>query len=371
MSKQRSRTNEIVKVSFQGIGANLLLVAGKAVVGFAANSTSVLLDAVNNLSDALSSVITIIGTKLAGKAADREHPFGHGRIEYVTSSLIAILVLLAGITSLKESVTLFFHPEETGYTAVSLLLIAAGVAVKLFLGRYFQRKGRALNSGALTASGTDALFDAVLSFSTLICAALNLLLHINLEAVVGTLISLFILKAGAEIILETMQHIIGIRADADLSRQVREILCAHPDVHGAYDLILHSYGPEKYFGSVHLELDDHMTVQQLDALTRTLVPEVFEACGVLLTIGVYARNNSTEETETIRKAVEALTAADEQILQMHGFYADLNQKLVFFDLVFAFRTDGVPARTDAIRQKLAEQFPGYQFYINIDSDFID
>ena len=369
MERNQNRSKEIVRVSWRGIAVNLILVAVKAGVGFAAASLAVILDAVNNLSDALSSVITIVGTHLAGKAADKKHPYGHGRIEYIASLLIAMIVLAAGLSSLKRSVLRIMYPEETDFKLYSIVLIAAALAAKLLLGRHYLKKGKELSSGALTASGTDALFDAVISVATLISAVISIWFHIYIEGWLGILISLLILKAGIGIVTETAGHIIGIRADSTLSKQVREVIRSFPEVHGAYDLMLHSYGPENYFGSAHIEVDERMTVAELDALTRRIVPKVYADCGVLLTLGVYAANNDAPDAKAIRAAVETAIAANPQILQMHGFYLSETEGSVSFDLVFDYGQEHPEEIIDALRQALTAQFPAYLFSIHLDRDF--
>ena len=368
-AKRSPRTDEIVKVSWRGIFANLLLSAFKAAAGLVANSISVVLDAVNNLSDAMSSVITIIGTKLAGKAADRKHPYGHGRIEYITASIISIIVLLAGITSLRESVDKILHPEETNYSAVTLIVLIASIGAKLLLGQYFKKKGKELHSGSLTASGEDALMDSVISFAALIGAVLNLTLGWKLEGILGALISVFIIKAGIELLRETVDHIIGSRAESELTNNIKERLNAYPEIHGAYDLILHSYGPEEWFGSVHVELDDNMTVREMDALTRRIVPQIYMEFGVILTVGVYAENTSDESAKAIKQAAKALTEEYPQIMQMHGFYADTGTKAVSFDIILSFEEQDPVSTVNALRERLSAEYPDYQFHINVDRDF--
>ena len=369
MQQEASRTEEIVRVSYRGIGVNLMLVIAKAAVGLHAHSIAVILDAVNNLSDALSSLITIIGAKLAGKAADRKHPYGHGRIEYISASLIAVLVLVAGLTSLKESVVKLIHPVQSDYSVISLVILSAGIAAKLLLGRYYKKKGSDLNSGSLTASGTDAMFDAVIGLATLIGAAASISLGWNLEGILGIAISGFILKAGIEIITETLNHIIGIRADDEMTAQIRSRICEYPEVHGAYDLILHNYGPDKYFGSVHIEIDDHLTAREIDALSRQIVPQIYQDFGVLLTIGIYATNTHSETAQQIREAVRHIVSQYPEILQMHGFYTEEAVRAVSYDIMLDYETEQAEPITDAIRQQLTERFPDYQFFINIDRDF--
>ncbi|MBQ7661603.1 MAG: cation transporter, partial [Clostridia bacterium] len=227
-----SREKTIVKTSVIGIVANIFLVAFKMFVGLVSGSIAVILDAVNNLSDAASSVVTIIGAKLGAKAPDKKHPLGYGRIEYLSSMIVAALVLYAGITSLVESVKKIISPEPADYGAISIIIIAAAIAVKLLLGLYVKRQGQKVNSGALVASGSDALFDAVLSASVLASAVIYLVFHLSLEAYVGVLIAAFINKAGLEMMVETLNDIIGKSEDGQSSPALKEIICEEEAVRG-------------------------------------------------------------------------------------------------------------------------------------------
>ena len=192
------RQSQIIRTSWVGIGANVLLAAFKAVVGLVAGSVAIVMDAVNNLSDALSSVITILGAKLSVRPADREHPFGFGRVEYFSAIIIALIVLAAGVTSLVESVRKIFVPTTPTYTTVTLVVIIVAIAVKLLLGRYVKHKGEQLKSDALVASGSDALFDAIITVATLVSAGIMLLWNVSIDGWLGAVISLLIIKAGFE-----------------------------------------------------------------------------------------------------------------------------------------------------------------------------
>ncbi len=364
------RQKQIVRVSVLGIAANLVLVAFKAVVGLVTGSIAVILDAVNNLSDALSSVLTIVGTKLASRAPDKKHPYGYGRIENVTSVAIAVIVLLAGITSLRESFSKILHPESADYSVVSLVIIAAAVLVKFFLGRYVKRAGEKYNSDSLVASGSDALFDSVISLSTLAAAAVSLLWHVSIEGYLGVVISAVIVKAGVEILLDSLNAIIGYRVDSELSRSLKDAVAAYAEVRGAYDLSLHRYGPEKIIGSVHIEVDDSMSARELHALTRRISTDIMEQYGVLLTIGIYASNIGGEEEKRIRADVEAAVAEHPEVLELHGFYVDPETGRVSFDLIVDFSADA-RATCAAIREKLSALYPDRSFDIVLDSDVSD
>ena len=364
------RNKQIIRTSVVGIGVNLVLVAFKMAVGLAANSIAVILDAVNNLSDALSSIITIVGTRLAGRAPDKKHPFGHGRIEYITGMLIAVIVLFAGLTSLKESVEKILHPQAASYTAVSLVIIAVAVAAKFLVGRYVKGVGEKIRSQALIASGSDAFFDAILSLATLAGAAVNMIWGLGLEGYLGAAISLIIIKAGVEMLLDTLSSITGTRADKDLSEGLRALALRHEEVHGVYDLTVHDYGPNTTIASVHIEVDDDMPARQIHKLTRQIAVEAYQQYGVVLTVGIYAANNSSEQGNQMRRDLAAVTAAQPGVLQTHGFYLDEENKRVMFDLVMDFAADA-PAVSAAIKGQMEEKWPGYRFDIVLDSDYSD
>ena len=365
------REKTIVKTSFIGIGANVLLAAFKAVIGIVSNSIAVTLDAVNNLSDALSSVITIIGAKLGAKDPDKKHPLGYGRIEYLSSMLVAAIVLYAGITSLVESVKKIIHPETADYSTISLVIIAVAIVVKLVLGAYVKKQGEKVNSGALIASGSDASFDAILSASVLASAIIFLIWGISLEAYVGVVISGVIIKAGCEMMSETLSDIIGQRGDQDEVRGLKQLICEEEEVLGAYDVILFNYGPNKNYGTAHIELPDTMSVDDVDRITRRIQNKVFQKTGIILTgIGVYSYNTSNDEAAQMRNRIRDIVLLHDWALQIHGFYADIEMKTVRFDVVVSFDVD----KREAIGELLEEvrkEYPDYTFTIVPDADVSD
>ena len=365
------REKVIVRTSIIGILANVLLAGFKAAIGLATRSIAVTLDAVNNLSDALSSVITIIGAKLGGKKPDKKHPLGYGRIEYLSSMIVAAIVLYAGITALVESIKKIIEPEPAEYTMVSLLIIAAAVVVKLLLGRYVKAQGEKVNSGALIASGSDASFDAILSASVLASAVIFMIWGISLEAYVGVVIAAFIIKAGIEMLSETLSDIIGQRADAEMSKTIKKLVAEEPEVRGAYDLILYNYGPDKNYGTLHMELPDTMTVEEVDVLTRKVQNKVFHETGVILTgIGVYSYNTSDDEAAQMRNHVQEKVLEHDWAIQMHGFYVDTVGKLIRFDVVLSFDADRKEA-LDTLNAELKEMYPDYTPVIVPDVDTSD
>ena len=365
------REATIVRTSIVGIVTNVFLVAFKAFVGLMSHSIAVILDAVNNLSDALSSVVTIIGAKLGAKQPDKKHPLGYGRIEYLSSMIVAALVLYAGITSLVESVKKIIHPEAADYSVLSLVIIGVAIVVKLLLGLYVRRQGKKVNSGALSASGSDALFDAILSASVLASAIVYLVFHISLEAYVGVVIAGFIIKAGIEMMIETLNDIIGKREDAETTAELKKVVCEEVAVLGAYDVTLFNYGPNKNYGSVHVELPDTLTVDEADRITRRIQQNVFQKTGVILTgIGIYSYNTSDDEAAHMRNKTMETVLAHEWALQMHGFYADTEQKTMRFDVVLSFDIDRKHA-LEILYGEISALYPDYTLLIVPDVDVAD
>lgn len=371
MSKEPniSRDRAITKTSIIGIFTNLLLVGFKAAVGIISHSIAVILDALNNLSDALSSFITMIGNLLAGRKPDKKHPLGHGRVEYLSAMIVAALVIYAGITAIVESVKKIITPETPDYSTVSLVIIGVAVVVKIALGLYFRAVGKKVNSSALKASGIDALFDAVLSTSVLACAIIFVLTGTSLEAYVGILISAFIIKAGLSMLIETLDDIVGHRADRELVDAIKRTVCEEECVHGAYDLIIHSYGPEKHVASIHVEIPDYMTADEIDDMERRIAAKVYERHKVIMAgIGIYSLNTKNDDIKALKSRVISLIATHDTVLQVHGFHFNKDTMTVNVDIILDFETPDMQAEIENIKNELTTVFPKYNFNIIMDLD---
>ena len=369
-NNEQSREKTIVRTSITGIIANVFLAAFKAVIGLLSNSIAIVLDAVNNISDAGSSLITIVGTKLAARKPDKKHPFGYGRIEYLSAMVISVIVLYAGITSFVESVKQIIHPETPDYSAVSLIIVAVAVVVKILLGRYVKATGEKVNSDSLINSGKDAMLDSVISASTLVAAGIFLMFHISLEAWLGAVISIVIIKSGVEMLRDTISQILGEPNDPDLVNRIKQTVKQFPEVQGAYDLVLHNYGPDTWNGSIHVEVPDTYTADQLDRLIRNIQSEVFKEHRVILTaIGVYSVNTNDEENIRIREKVREIALSHEHVRQIHGFYLDQDEKTMRFDVVISFNAgDRREVYTEVVAD-VQQAFPDYQLQIAMDTDF--
>lgn len=366
-----SRERIIYRTGIIGIVANIFLAGIKATIGIFSNSIAIILDAVNNLSDVISSVVTILGVKFANKSPDRKHPLGHGRIEYLSSMVVSAIVLYAGVAAFAEALKKIIHPIVPKHSAVSIVIVSASIAVKLFLGLYVNKKGKSVKSTALMASGKDALFDALVSTSVLISIFVLFATGKSIEAYIGILISIFIVKSGIEMLIETLDDVLGKRAEASLTKKIKELLIEEPKVRGAYDLIIYNYGHNKNYASVHLELPDYMTVEEVDVLTRHAQEKVLKETGVILIgVGVYSYNTRDDEVASLRNLVFDTVLDFDWALQLHGFFVDTVKKNIRFDVVLSFDIkpeEGVNILTEAVRAKL----PEYTVEISPDIDISD
>ena len=364
------REKGITRTGLIGIGANIFLVIFKAIVGLLSGSIAVILDAVNNLTDAISSVITIVGVKLAHRAPDEKHPFGLGRIEYFSAIIIACIVFGAGVMSLVESIKKIIHPEVAEFTIVFLIIIVMAIVVKVFLGLFVQKQGKKYFSDALIGSGKDALFDAILSGATLVGAIITYIFHISIDGYIGAIISLFILKAGIEMFLSPVNKVVGFRPDGDLTKEIKEDVKAIPGVLGAYDLILHDYGPNAAIGSVHIEIPDTMTAKELHVLTMKIQNAIYAKHHIFLTVGVYAVD-TTESASNKQAHLKEDMMKHDGVKGCHGIFINEEDQYISFDILLDFKIQDKEAFKKALTKDVMEDFTGFTININFDVDYTD
>lgn len=361
------RNKKIIKISVQGIIVNLILVAFKATIGIIVNSIAIILDAVNNLSDAFLAIITIIGAKLSDKAPDKEHPYGHGRIEYFASVIIGAIMLFAGFTSLKECIKKVIYLEKASYSLTSLIIVIAATIVKFLFGTYVKKEGRKINSKSLVATGTDALMDSIVSLSTFVAAIVSIIWNISLESYLGLVISLIIIKSSIDILKEPINSIIGIRVEEELTQKIKRKINSYEEVQETCDLILHDYGPSKLIGSINIQVPEDMKASEIHTLTRKISEDIKKEFGILLTIGIYAANEE-EKYKKIKNELNKIIKEYNEVLQVHGFYVDDKKMEISFDLIIDFQTENPTNIKNEIVEKMKEKFPKYNYYVILDTD---
>lgn len=365
-----NRIKTIFKTSVIAIIANVALGIFKAIVGVVTHSIAITMDAVNNFTDAGSSFITIFSSYFAAKDPDKKHPFGYGRIEYLGTLTIACLILYAGITSFVESVKQIINPQTAEYSTTSLIIIVVAVVVKAALSLYISREGKRVKSDSLMASAKESIGDIAISIATIVAALIYIYAHLSIEAWLGAIIAIVIVKAGIEILGETINKILGTGGDVQLVRNIKKTISAHEDVNGAYDLVLHNYGEGAYLASVHVEVNDTVSIGRFDELTREIQNEIFEEYGVYLTaIGVYSVNTIDQDITAIREEVSQIALGFEHVNQLHGFYIDREKKTMRFDLVISFSSKDRRNVQDEVVKAIKEKYPDYEVSAGLDTDY--
>ena len=365
------REKKITRTSIIGVLTNIALAGFKAFTGLVSGSVSIVLDALNNLTDVLSSVITIIGIKLAKRPPDKKHPFGHGRIEYFSAIIISVIIVGAGTLSLVESVKKIIAPETPDYSVATIIIVVTAIAVKLVLGRYVKSVGVKYNSDALTASGADATYDAFLTLSTLIGVIVTLIWGISVDGIIGALISLYIIKAGVEMLMKPVNHVVGTREDSETTKGIKRLIRTIDGVQGVYDLIIHNYGPNYAIGSVHIEVPDTFTAKQIHEITNSIQRAVFAEYSVFLTVGIYAIDTQDAQLAEMRNVIRECTESRPGALNAHGIFIKEAEKTINFDIVVDFKVQDKQALIQEITDSIKAVYPEYTVCVNVDTDFSD
>lgn len=366
------RQKVIIRTSIVGIVGNFFLAAFKAFVGILTNSIAIILDAVNNFSDMLSSIVTIAGILLANKAPDRRHPMGHGRYEYLSTATIAIIIIYIGITAIKESIDKIINPEDVTYNALSITIVAVAVVIKIFIGLYFRKTAKKVDSDSLKASGTDALFDSIISFATIISAVIYLTTGFKTEAYLATIISVLIIRSGLMMLREIFSVIAGERVSPKLSKNIKKSVCEVPGVRGAFDLMIHDYGTQMIFCSLNIEVEESLTAREIDDISREVRRKVFYGYHIYISsVGIYSINTESEEINKMYRRVKELLSHYDHVIQMHGFHVDEKKREISFDVVLSFDVKNRRAYYLAIKRHLRKTFPKYSINIALDSDYSD
>jgi len=362
------RRKRIIGVSIIGIVTNLLLGALKAVLGILSGSIALVSDALNNITDSSSSLITIIGTKLAGKAPDKQHPFGHGRTEYLTSLLIGGIVFITGFQSLISSLKAIFNREEMSASTVTAIIIIATIVAKIALGTFTENSGKKYNSGALIASGADAKNDAIVSLVTLISTLIYMFTKISVDGIAGVIISIFILKTAYEVLSDTVKKILGERVDGDMVRGIKEIVRNTEGVINCFDLILNDYGPDFYTGSINVEIEDSRSIGEMYPILHEAQTKIYEKYNAFLVFGFYSVDVNDERYIKIKSLLKNYKENERHIINYHGIVIDEKENTIYCDITrdFDIKSESVIENVNRI---LKEEFPKYKIHVNIDTEF--
>lgn len=349
------RTSYGVMASMVGIFCNILLFAGKFTVGLVLHSVSVLADAFNNLSDAASSVIGFVGVKMASKPADQDHPFGHGRIEYIAALIVSFLVIEVGLSFLKTAVGKIREPEELAFSTVSVMVLLASIGVKLWMA-YFNRKlGKRIHSSVMMATATDAMGDVVTTSATVLSLLFCRFTGINIDGFVGVAVALVVMWAGVGIARDTLEPLIGKAVDPELYRQITDFVESYKGILGSHDLIVHNYGPTRSLASIHAEVPNDVSIEISHEIIDKIEREAAKKLGIFLVIHMDPVEVRDDRVTNVRmKVTDVLKEIDDR-LTLHDFrLVDGEQQInLIFDVVVPFAYQG--AELKRLKEDISER----------------
>ena len=364
------RTGIINRTAILGIVVNVLIAGVKIAAGLLASSIAIVSEGVNNAADALTSVLTMVGTRLAGRHPDAKHPFGYGRIEYLTGLVVAVVIIVSGVQMLIESVKLIFRPEELSISYVSLAIVAVSAVVKFFLGLYTIARGRVAKSDALVGVGLECRGDSYISIITIGVAVVFLLTGVSLDAYAGVVMSAIILKAGVEVLLKIVSELIGRPGEKELATKIYQRVRATPGVVGAADMMLHNYGPNAWSGSVNVEIDHAKSVGEVYAMLHELQLGIMHEEHVTMVFGVYAVDDDHVETRRIRRTILEYVKAHEHVKSFHAVYLEPGTNRLYCDLVVDYElADWGVLRADFLDYMKAK-VPGRDVVLTVETEFV-
>lgn len=374
IGREEVRTRYGILSSIVGILCNVLLFGIKLLIGMLMHSIAVMADAFNNLSDAASSVISFVGVKMAGKPADKEHPFGHGRMEYIAAFIVAFLVIQVGFSFFKSSAGKLMHPEAITFQLVPFLILVLSVGVKLWMGLFNRKLGKRINSKVMLATSADSMGDAVTTSATLISILICRFAGVNIDAAAGVLVSLMVMWAGISIAKETLEPLIGEAADPELYKKISEMVEAYDGILGTHDLIVHNYGPNKSMASIHAEVPRDADIEESHEIIDRIEREAARELGIFLVIHMDPIEVRDEEVLKSKQELEEVLQSIDERLNMHDFRMVKGKRQInlIFDLVVPFDYDkkGQEELLDKVIRMMQEKDRRYQFVITVDQGFV-
>ena len=365
-----NRLKLIFKASVITILVNIGLGIFKAIVGVLSHSIAITMDAINNFTDAGSSFITILSSYFAAKSPDKKHPFGYGRTEYLGTLLIAIIILYAGITSLVESIKSIINPQAAEYSGVALFIISVAVVAKAALSLYVSSVGKKANSDSLMAAAKESIGDIAISIATLVAAIVYIYAHVSIEAWLGVIIAFVILKAGFEILQETISKILGTGGDVELVKNIKKAVSEFDEVIGAYDLVLHNYGPDTYHGSINIEIDHDKSVGEVYKVIHALQLRIMHEYNVILVFGMYAVDTDSPKMKDLRNYITTYTKSIPNIESFHAVYIDPDNNDIYCDFVVDYELkDWDKVKEDFIKY-MHDKYPNSKTELVLETKYV-
>ena len=359
--------------SLYGIFLNLLLFAGKYIAGLISGSVAITADAFNNLSDAGSSIITLLGFAIAGKKPDPDHPFGHGRAEYLAGLVLSGVIILMGFELVKSSFEKILHPEPISSGLLPAVILVCSILVKFYMCLYNRSVGKKINSAAMQATATDSLSDSIATTVVLLSMGISYFFHVNIDGYAGLLVAVFIIYAGFNAAKDTVSPLLGQAPDPEFVQQVADIVTAHPEVVGIHDLAVHDYGPGRVMVSLHAEVSCDGNIFDLHDAIDTAETELKEQLGCIATIHMDPIEADNTEVSQMRAAVAEKLKELDDVISIHDFRmvpGPTHTNLIFDAVVPADYKKSDEELAASIRQHIHQTWPDRYAVVNIDHSYL-
>lgn len=364
------RDAEIQTAGVVGILGNLLLAGVKFFIGFTSGSVAIMSDAVHNFTDSGNSALALASARFAEKAPTAKHPHGYGRVEYIAGMLIAAIIIFLGIEFFRESWASIFDPQDVEFQALDLVLLVMAILVKIAMAFYTRSVAARHNAPALRATAVEAFTDVFKSGVALVSAFILYFTGLPIDGYAGLVISLFIMYAGFTIIRETFDGIVGSNADAVLATHIYEDVSKTRYVKGVHDLILHNYGPNRYKGSVYVELEDDVAVGEFAPYLKEAQDHILAEHGIFLVFGIYPINTASDRVECMRGVIAGILEDFEHAREPHAIYVDDRERTISFDIIVDFTVSDVGSISDAVAKRVSDRFDGYEVRVDVERPYV-
>lgn len=365
-----NRESIIFMTSGLGIFTNIAMALAKILIGIMASSIAIVSEGINNSADVLTSLLTLIGTRLAKKHPDEKHPFGYGRIEYLVSLVIAVMIIVTGIEMTSSSVKLIINPEPLKISYWVLVIVAGSAMIKFLLGIYTIQMGKKADSNALIGVGVESRNDAFASIITIVSSLVFLIFHVSVDAYAGILISLLILKAGFDLLKDTVGDLLGRPGEYELAQQLYKEIRGTEGIILAVDMMLHNYGPDAWSGSVNVEIDHEKTVGEVYQILHELQLRIMHEYHTTMVFGVYAVDNDHPKLRELRTKIGGFVREQEHVKSYHALFLDEKEHKLYCDFIVDYKIkDWDQLRNDFIHY-LGAEYPEYEVELTIETEFV-
>ena len=372
---KKDRSAYGVLAGLVGIICNVFLFAGKLIIGLIINSSAVMTDSFNNLSDAASSVISLIGAKLAAKPADKEHPFGHGRYEYIVALIVSFIILEVGISCFKTSLEKIFHPEDLNISLIALIILIVSVFVKIWLSLFNRKLGKKIDSKVLLATARDAMGDVFVTSATIVSLLIYRFLGWNVDGYMGCLVAVMVFLAGISVTRDTIEPLLGEAVPEDLYKEICEKICSYEGIEGTHDLIVHSYGPTRRMASVHAEIKNTLSIETAHEIVDKIEQDVIRDLNIFLVIHMDPIDTDNEAVQSTRKTISDAVKEKDPSASIHDFrmVSGTDQINLIFDLVlpYSYKKEECRKFTEDLEGKLKKIDQRYNCVITVEHSYVN